>query len=213
MAEKKFIYSTRKPIVVVWPALIAPRAYVDEKTKKEGQPMYSGRFCFTPDHPEIKALKGVAIDCLRNKWDDGELKDFKWPWMTGDQAADRRKANGKPSEFFRNYALVLPAKSKYMTLGVIENGGIVDVKSEIEKKRHEEKFYSGVECVAEFSFKPFSMIAMDGSTIRGLTAYVNMVASFNRGERIGGGKSASETFKDVVGHDTTDDPTTGDDEI
>jgi hypothetical protein len=126
--------------------------------------------------------------------------------MTGDQSADRRKAKGKDGEMFRQFALVLPAKSKYMNLGVIENGGIIEVQSEIEKKKHEAKFYSGVECVAEFSFKPFTMDAMDGSVVRGLTAYVNMVASFNRGKRVGG-KSVADTFKDCVGHETTDDPT------
>ena len=212
MAEKKFVYTTRKPIVVIWPALITPKAYKDPKTGVEGEPKYSGRFCFSADHPEIKAMKEVAIDCLRNKWDDGDLKSFKWPWMTGDQAADRRKANGKQGEFFRNYALVLPAKSKYMNLGVVENGKVVEVQGEAEKKRYEGMFYSGVKCVAEFSFKPFSMTAVDGSLIRGLTAYVNQVVSYGRGERVGGGASVIDTFKDCVGHETDDDPTTGDDD-
>ncbi len=209
MGDETFTYDLRAPVIALWPALVKPKAYKDPKTGKEGPAKYGAWFLFKPEHPDIKPLKEKAIDALRAKWDDGQLDEFKWPWRTGEAAANRRKAKGKPAEFLREYALVIPARSKYMRLGLWQKGLCSELQTETEKMAAADKFYSGVEVVAQFTFKPFILETTEPMT-RGVTAYVNMVASFARGKRLGG-VSMAETFKNVTGHETQDDPTGDDD--
>lgn len=216
MAEQQFIYSLRKPCIAVWPALLEPRAFTEKATGKTGVPKFGAHFSFLEGHADIKAIKELAVDAFRSKYDGIPLTDAKWPWATGVQVADKRLARSKlpnsttkPAEFFRDYAFVLVARSKYIRLGVWKDGKVTEVQTETQKMAAGEQFYSGVEVVAEFNFKPYFN---DAAEKHGVCAYVNMVASFARGKRIGG-KDMNETFKNVVGQDTTDDPTDYTDEI
>jgi hypothetical protein len=209
MAEKFFTVDLKKPCILVWPSLVEPKAYKDPKTGIMGKPKYQAHFCFKPDHPDIKRIKEMALDALRSKYDPDVVstQDAKFPWRTGDQTADKRKAKGKAAEFFREYALVMIANSpKYVHLGEWVDGRAVQFHSEADRKAAAEKFYSGVAAVARFSFKPYFS---EMTEKHGVTAYVNMVATFNKGKRLGA--DMGDVFKDVSGYDTDDDPTGGSD--
>jgi hypothetical protein len=68
------------------------------------------------------------------------------------------------------------------------------------------KFYFGVEVLPQFNFVAYDGV---GNNLDGVTAYLNMVFTTNKGKRLSGGASAAETFKGYAGHTSTEDPTAG----
>ena len=219
MAEKQFSYDLRKPCIAIWPSLIEPKAYKNPKTGVEGVAKYGAHFSFPEMNPDIKAIKEMAVDAFRSEYEDIPLADVKWPWATGVQVADKRaKKAGAPgsttksAEFFREFAFVLVAKSKYIRLGIWKDGRTTELQTPTQRMAAEDRFYSGAKVVAEFGFKPYFN---DTNEQYGVTAYANQVALYDvgvPGKRIGG-KDMNETFKNVVGHETTDDPTGEDDYV
>jgi len=86
-----------------------------------------------------------------------------------------------------------------------ENGRIVEYETDVAKAAARSKFYFGVDALALFSFSSHEV----GSNKPGVNAYLNMVLTTGKGERIAGGKSAAEVFKGYQGSYSAEDPTGG----
>lgn len=208
------LYSFTEPVVMAHPALFEPRGF-GKKGKETGEPKYSANFVFNPDSADLKAMKALAVKVARAKWPDRDLKTLQFPFANGDKLADKRKAkSGKDDGAYQRGKVVIAARSKYEPrLAGIENGKIVDYEGEARIKA-KPKFYFGVQVFAQVNFVAYEGV---GNNPDGVTAYLNMVFSTGKGEKIAGGASAAETFKGYVGHVSAEDPTAGaeqlDDEI
>lgn len=136
------------------------------------------------------------------------------PWTAGDKLHEKyvakRKAGGKADDGkadFQKGMMVLKGSSKYRPkLAVVEGGDLIDV-TEQNTALHKGKFYFGVQALVKVNLVAYDRINEDAQD--GVTAYLDMVVSLNKGERLTGGPSAAETFKGVVGSLSAEDPTAG----
>ena len=208
-------FTLTKPAVMAFPALDKPRAF-KKGGKDVGEAKFGATFVFPLDHPDIASMKQTAVTVARAKWPGRELKTLSFPFSNGNARADlrqQRKPGSTDAEFMRN-KLIVAARSKYRPiLGLVEGGRIIDV-DDGNIAQHIRKFYFGTEAVAVFNFVAFEGI---GDKPDGVTAYLQQVLSFNRGERLSqAGAPASQTFRGYVGQVSNEDPTGGadlDDEI
>ena len=215
--EQTGIFDMTAATPMLWPNLHEPKAY-QENGKDKGEKKYGATFIFGADHPDMKAIKDKAIAVARARWPGVELKTVSWPFTSGNDYATKREAAGKKDgDRFKGKAL-LKARSIYEPrLCGVENGGLTDYEGDARLKS-KPKFYSGVGALAEFNFVAVEVKSrVNGVEVANkfVTAYLNMVFTTNKGERVGGGRSAAETFKGYAGQATVEDPTKGavDDEI
>ena len=205
--------SLNKPVTLTFPNLLEAKA-VQRNGKPTGDPKFSGNFEFEAGHPDLDALKRKALERAKAKWpgrDIGaEIKagTFQWPFSNGAKLADKAKLKGKDREFSRDKT-VLNSRSKFQPrLSIIEGGKMVDLESDDVIKMHGKKFYSGTEVLAQFNFQAYDGVGSNG--LDGVTAYLDMVLTLNRGQKVaGGGPSAADVFKGYAGSVTDEDPTTG----
>lgn len=196
---------------------------VKKNGKETGDPKFSSNFEFNLDHPELDALKKLALKAAKEKWPDRAIgseaskKDkngnpkqptFVFPWTLGDDLANNAKKRGKDREFSRG-KLVLTARSKYEPrLSVVKDGRMVDLEDEAARKAAKNYFYTGVDCLFQVSFQAYDGVGVN--SLDGVTAYLDHVVSLNKGEKLlKGGPSAAEVFKGYVGTTTDEDPTAG----
>lgn len=206
------IFNLTEPVVMTFPNLLVPKAF-GQKGKESGEPKYSANFSFNPDSADLKQMKAVAARIARAKWPGIDLKTLVFPFSNGNKLADDAKTNKKDREFYRG-KVVVAARSKYEPrLSGVENGKMVDYEGEA-RKAASGKFYSGVEVLAQVNFVAYKGV---GRNPDGVTAYLNMIFTTNKGVRIGTSQSAAEVFKGYVGTISAEDPTAGaagiDDEI
>ncbi len=208
--ETTGIYQLTTPVTMTFPNLMEAKA-VMLKGKATGDPKFSANFEFAADHPDLQALKAKAVEIARAMWpnrdfaSDVAANNFSFPFTNGDKLADKAKAKNKDREFSRGKA-VLTSRSKFEPkLAVLENGKLVDYEGD-RRALAKNKFYSGVLVLAEINFVAYPGV---GQNPDGVTAYLNGVVSLNKGDRVAGGSSLAETFKDYVGHATDVDPTAG----
>lgn len=217
------IFSTTVPVVMAHPALLEPRKFKDSKGRESGEPKYSASFLFDPDSPDFKSIKGLALAIAKAKWPgrdiaaDFKARSFSFPWSNGTQIADRRakkladagKEDDHKGDFQRGF-MVLKSSSKYQPrLSVIENGKIIDLEGPAVLAA-KSKFYFGVLALAQFNFVAYEGV---GQNPDGVTAYLNIVVSTNRGDKLTSSAQASEVFKGYMGSVSAEDPTAGDDDI
>lgn len=206
------VFNLTEPVVMTFPNLMVPKAF-GAKGKESGEPKYSANFSFNPDSADLKGMKAVAARVARAAWPGRDFKELIFPFSNGDKLADAAKVNKKDREFYRG-KVVIAARSKYEPrLSGIENGVAVDYED--TRKAAAGKFYSGVEVLAQVNFVAYKGV---GRNPDGITAYLNMVFTTNKGMRIGTNQSAAEVFKGYVGIVSAEDPTAGaasnlDDEI
>lgn len=201
------IFNLTLPVVMTHPNLFVARAF-GQKGKETGEPKFSANFILNADNADLAAMKQAAAKVARARWPSRDLKELKFPFSSGDKTNERRKAKGKKADEHIAGKVVVAGRSKYQPrLAIIENGrGIVDLEgSALEANKG--KFYPGVEVLAQFNFVAYDGV---GANPDGVTAYLNMVLSTNKGKKIATGASASEVFKGYAGHSTTEDPTGGD---
>ena len=193
--------------VLDFPHLFEAKAF-KRNGKESGEPKFGANFIIPQDHPDLANLKATMARVAKAKWPSRSLGELKFPLTAGDKLADKRKAKaGKDDADHMRGKLVLTARSKFPpALGGRENGKDVDYDTEIKKSQAKTKFYSGCEVLAQFNF-----VAYEGGTgPDGVTAYLQMVYTFNRGAKIAGaGRSAAETFRGYTGTATEEDPTGG----
>lgn len=201
-----------KPVMTSFPQLFEAKA-VMRKGKPTGEPKFSANFEFHPvnDKAELDALKAKAAAVAKAKWPGRDLKELAFPFTSGDKLAEKAKAKGKDRDFSKG-KVVLTARSKYEPrLSVIENGKLVDYEGD-RRPTCKSKFYSGVEVLFQVNFQAYDAVDEDGKA--GVTAYLNMVVSLNKGKKLaGGGSSAAEVFKGYVGVASAEDPTLVDEDF
>lgn len=222
--ENLGIFNSTKPVVMSFPNLIEARKF-KRNGKETGEAKFDASFNFPPDHPDLKTLKEIAVSVAKAKWPGRDLGadvksgELKLPWDTGDRLIAKRQAKlqkaGKPADEkgdFMKGLVVLKSSSKYEPrLALAENGKVVDLEG-AARAASKAKFYFGVEVLIQVNFVAYDAVGDGGKD--GVTAYLNMVLSTNKGKKLAGGASAAETFKGYVGTTTTEDPTGGlDDEI
>lgn len=222
MTEKStFIYNFLAPQEMAHPTLDQPKKF-KRKGKEVGEPKYSASYVLANDSEDLKGLKATALAAAASKWpgrnivEDFKAGKFKLPFSSGDKLADayveKRKKDGKADDGradFQRGKTVLKTSSIYPpALSGFVNGKVVDFdrESELYKSTGKKMFYFGVQALAQVNFVPYD--GVDGG-IDGVTAYLGMVLSTNKGERRTGGQSAAEAFSGFVGHSTVEDPTAG----
>lgn len=203
MAEnQEGLVNLTKPVTMTFPNLFEAKA-VQIKGKPSGDPKYSANFEFDADSEDLKTMKAKAVAIARAKWPGCNLADYDFPFNDGNKLADKAKANSKDREFSRGKA-VLTSRSKYQPrLSVIDGGKVVDLDDALMAV-HKGKFYSGVEALAQFNFVAYDGV---GNNRPGVTAYLGMVLSTNKGAKLAGGASAADVFKGYVGTTSDFDPT------
>jgi len=207
-------------------ALLKARAFGEGKGKAgRGEPKYSGMFLHKPDDPEFKIIKEAAVAAAKEKWPgrdigaDYKSGELKMPWQSGDAVADRRlkklqnegKEDDGRGDWQRGYMVVKAGSKNAPRLAYYDaNRNAVEVDiSKIDM--HRAKFFSGAECSYEINLVAMDAIGEDGHDR--VVAYLNIVCSTGKGERVGGGKSASEAFAGYAGKATEEDPTAGKDDL
>lgn len=210
--EVSGIVSSTIPVPMTFPNLLKPRKF-GKKGKETGEPKFSANFQFAPDSPDLKTLKATAARVAKARWPGRDLKELAFPFSSGDELADNAKKEKKNREFYRGN-VVMPARSIFEPrLSGVENGVVTDYEDDDARKLAEKKFYPGVLVLFQVHFKAYDGV---GKNPDGVTAYLNMVFTTNKGKRVqGGAPSAAETFKGYAGTMTNENPTTSgeDDEI
>lgn len=218
MSELVSIYNLTVPTVLVHPNLITAKPFKGKGGKETGEPKFSGSFVLPPGHADFDGLRAVAKAVALAKWPGrdvaGEAKNrlFAFPFSSGNALIQKRinslKAKGKEytgDADFQKDAIILKSSSKFQPrLSVIVNGKPVDL-DETTIPVHKGKFYFGVQSLAQFNFVAYEGV---GANPDGVTAYLNMVLSLNRGEKLtSGGPSAAEVFSAYAGVASSEDPT------
>ena len=198
------IYNLTQPVVMSFPQLFEAKAF-QKNGKQAGEAKYSANFNFPNDSADLKAIKTLAAKLARAKWPDKPFGDLVFPFTPGDKLADQREEKGKNDGDFMRGKTVVSARSKFEPrLSYIEKGKIIELETETAKLAAKSKFYPGVEVLAQFNLVAYDGV---GQNKGGVTAYLNMVLSTNKGARIAGGQTASEVFKGYVGAVSAEDPT------
>lgn len=205
------MFELSAPAILAFPNLLTPRAFVS-KGKANGQEKFDATFLFRPDHPDLAPMKQALLAAAATKWANIP-QAFEWPLRSGDALADKAKGktDGKDREFFRGY-LVLASRSQYAPgLSAAVNGRMKDFPMTGEERALAGAyFYGGCEVFAQFNFVPYEV----GNNTPGVTAYLQVVASMNRGERnskldAGATRSGSAVFGKHLGQMSAVDPTAG----
>lgn len=214
------IFNLTVPVVLAHPHLLEAVKFKGKNGKETGEPKYSGSFIFPENNPDIGGLKAKALAVGKAKWPgrdlvaDAKERTFAFPFSNGNALIQKRikTLKDKNKEYtgdadFQKDAIVLKSSSKFQPrLSIIENGKVIDLTEETIKV-HKNKFYFGVFALAQFNFVAYDGV---GQNPDGVTAYLNMVLSLNRGEKLtSGGPSAAEVFAGYAGSLSGEDPTTG----
>lgn len=195
-------FFTKTPTQTIYlKQLFVPQPYM-ENGVPQGEPKYSCTFVFSPDHPDLKDLRVHCAQVARAKWQDlptdaASLKAaVQFPWRSGDEANAEKVSRGKkPYEVIKGKTTLKASSTRPPMLAILENGGITQLESDLQRATGKSKFYEGVECFAEINF-----VAMQKGRNRFVVAYLNQVMSTNTGTRLGStGTPASEIWKGHVG--------------
>lgn len=204
-AKSDGIFTLSMPVIMTFPNLLEAKAF-KKNGKETGEAKFSANFIFEADSEELEAMKVLATSLARAKWPDKPFSELCFPFISGTKLAEERKKKGKDDSEWMNGKVVIAARSKYEPrLSYIENGKLIDLETDLAKSGAKAKFYPGVEVLAQFNFVPYDPVGNNAKG--GITVYLNMVCSLNKGKRLSGGATASETFKGYVGAVSSEDPT------
>jgi hypothetical protein len=217
MSETKqgqFKFTT--PVTLNHGHLFQARAFKGKNGQPTGKERFEADLEIDPSSPDADAMKRLALAVAKAKWPDrdfrGEVaaRTFQMPWQSGDVLADKAKAKSRDGADVRVVSrgkLVVKARTEYAPrLAVLEGGSVVDYLDE-RRPLAKEFFYNGVKVFAQVTFNAYEGV---GSNPDGVNAYLDMVVSTRRGERLKGqGQSPSEAFSAYAGRFTEEDPTGG----
>ena len=207
------IFNLTKPVIMTFPNLFKARVFKGKGGKELGEPKFDASFVLEPDADDLKAMKALCVKIAKANRPSADLKSMAFPFKSGDKLAEKAAEKGKKNEVVKG-KVVLSARSKYQPrLSGFENGKIVDYDDETAIARAKGKFFPGALVYAQFNFVWYDEV---GQGPAGVNAYLNMVLSTGKGDRLGGGRPAAEVFSGYVGNISNDDPTAGqtvDDEI
>lgn len=232
-AKTDGLFTLTTPVILSHPHLFEAKPFM-RKGKPAGEPKFGGSLVFDLENPDVKAIKQLAVKLAGAKWPGRDVVSeskgkvvtdeqgkqtrlaptFKFPWTLGDTLVAKRaaklKADGKEADDkadFQAGKLVIKTASKYAPrCAVLLNGKPTDLTPETVKA-YVSQFYFGVKVLAQLNLVAYDKVGETG--IDGITVYLNMVLSLNKGEKLSAGASATEVFKDYVGTTTDEDPTAG----
>lgn len=204
MSDHPGLFNLTAPAVMIFPSLFEPKA-IQIAGKPAGEPKYGANFMFGPEHPDLTGLKAAMVAVARAKWPGRDLKGLAFPLANGDKLADqRRERTGKDDREFQRGKVLLKARAKFQPrLSAIINGKLVDLEGPAMAS-HKSLFFFGAEVLIQVNFATYLGV---GNNSDGVTAYLNMVLTTGKGERLGSSRqSAAEAFAGYVGHSTNYDP-------
>jgi hypothetical protein len=209
--EKATEYEFTTPVRMVWPALFEAKAYIDQKTQKyKGEPKFQATFLLDPNGSDLAALKAAAKAIA--KAHSADFANTLFPFKDGDKLADKVAAKQKNGDYYRGTVVVRTDTKNPPLLAVFRDGevskGAIDLTPALTAQ-YQGWFYSGSLVIPVINLVWYDAVGDDGKP--GVKAYLNTVVALNKGERIGGGKAASERFKGHVGQAVDENPL--DDEI
>lgn len=226
MAKTDGLFTVLIPVPMLHPHLFEARAYTPKgrEPSPSDKKSFSATAMFGSDSEELKAIKEHCARLAKAKWPGVELKEIRWPFKSGDKAADKRakqckEKNQEPDGEFQRGKVLLQSKStRQPILGVVEGSRIVELADESSLVLHKGKFYFGAECLFEYNFACVELTEEDneGNDVlkRFVTAYLNRVVSTGRGKALGASrKSNAEAFKGYRGSVSAVNPTSDSDEI
>ncbi len=206
-------YNLTTPAILAHPNLFEPRAF-GAKGKETGEKKYSANLVLDPADPKQKAdidgMKAMAAAVAKARWPGRDLKTLKFPFTSGDKLIAKRKEK-KGTTYsgdadFQTGKVIIAGRSKYEPrLALLEGGKLIDLDGPA-RAAAKQKFFFGCEILAQVNFVAYDGV---GANPDGITCYLNMVVSLNKGTRLSGGASAAETFRGYVGHTSAEDPTGG----
>lgn len=208
------IFKLTLPVVMAFPVLFEPKPYM-ENGKAVGEPKYSANFHFPSDSEELKAFMALSAKLARAHWPDRQffvtttdgvkIRQVTFPWRDGNTTADEKKAKNKDAEHLRGKHVIVAKSKNPPVLSYIEKGKLVECDNDTIRLASKNKFYNGVEVLAEFNLVAFNPKGAD--SLPGITAYLNKVLSTNKGTKLSGGTSSAESFKSYLGAISAEDPT------
>lgn len=175
---------------------------------------WEATFLFAADHPNLREIKQLCLAIAESK-QPGITRDqnaWQYPWQSADAFIAKQEgkvdAPKRDNDWLRGKVLLNAHTNLYVPrLCVLLPGrGVVDFNDDAARLTVKDKFYAGVECLAEFNFQWFNA---SNRAPPGVTCYLNRVLSLNRGERRAGGKTGQETFGAYIGHLSAISPTGG----
>lgn len=214
-------YTSAAPHVTAHPHLLEAVKF-KRNGKETGEAKFGAVFVIEPDHIDLVNLKAKAVEAARLRWPGVDLKTLQFPFKDGSAEADKRvaklKAEGKEDDKkgdFQRGKVLLKASSKFQPkLSIWPKGAAapIELTDEAAFKMHGGKFYFGVKALFEVAFQAYDPVREGDKP--GVTAYLQQLCSTNEGDRLAGGRSASEVFSGYKGTVSGIDPTkAGDDEI
>ena len=194
------------PIRILHNNLFVAKAFKNKQGKEVGNSKFNADLAILPDHAQWSDAKKTAGMVARGEWPGRSLAaegGIRFPWKSGDEAADKAKAVGKNQEFKRGY-LIMPARTggDYPPkLSAIVNGKVVDFDG-TNLNAAQPHFWAGMDALAEVSFAPYT--TDDGKD--GVTCRLNHIVALGTGEKLQTGRSTSEKFSAYLGRMTTESP-------
>lgn len=177
---KGVIFHLTHPVILAFPNLITARAYT-APGRKPGDPRFDATFMFDPNHPDIPALNTALQQAAVMEFPGGIPSTMKWPFTDGNERAAKQQAKNRDgSAFAGKYVLSAHTGENFPPgLTAVINGKAKDLFGDERIALASRYFYGGVECFASFNFVPYP----EGNGPPGVTSYLQVVTSLNRGER------------------------------
>lgn len=191
-----------KPWPIMFVNLLVPRA----AKLKNGQTTAAKYGCMSmmdPESQDAKAIKDAGIQIMKDKFPGWDPRMLGKPWETGEKHnAARVKKGKKEFENVKGKLLVQARSTNQPQLATLIDGKFVTLDDPIAIKSAQPKFYSGVEALIYMTLAPYGtdLDPEEGGGNRGVTAYLDIVVSTGKGDRIGGQRvDIREAFKGYVG--------------
>lgn len=215
-------FQTTTPAIFAHPNLIVPKKFKGSNGKEKGEAKFSLSLVLASDNPDLPGMKAAIVQAAKQKWPEKDIKalakagELKLPFTSGDKLIEKRKAKlaaaGKEYTGDADYqagCTVFKSSSQFpVGLAVAVNGNMVDM-TEDNKAVLKNAFYFGTYGLAKITFRAYD--GVDGGK-DGVTGYLDLALSLNKGKKLTTGRSAAEAFKGVAGAASMEDPTEGETE-
>lgn len=221
-ASTDIIFQMTHPAVMAHPNLIVPKKFKGSNGKEKGEAKHSVVMVLSADHPDIKGMKAAIVQAAKQKWPSRDIAaaakagELKLPFTAGNKMIEKRKAKveaqGKPyngdADFQKDCTVFKAASLFPVGLAVAVNGAWVDVTDD-NRVVLQKAFYFGAMGMMNVTLRAYD--GVDGGK-DGVTAYLTLVVSLNKGKHLTNSRSAADAFKGVAGSASMEDPTEGGEE-
>lgn len=203
--------------VKAWP-IIYVNLFTPRSAKlKNGQttaPKFGAMYMMDPESDDAKAVKDAGIQIMKDKFPGWDPRMLGKPWELGDKHnAARVKKGKKEFDNVKGKLLVQARSTNQPQLATLIDGKFITLEDPVAIKNAQPKFYSGVEALGYMTLAPYGTDLDDeGGGNRGVTAYLDIVVSTGKGDRVGGSRvDIREAFKGYVGQASSINPAASDD--